>query len=175
MLTLHVEAETLSELQREVLRQMGFLTQTIGTPIAPAAEIAEVEPEIEVPQSEGQKRTRRTKAQMAEDAAAAQGTSQAGDQDHPEQPSQEDGSDSGQTATTDASRYEGGPPTEADLADENHPYNATVKPAVLKLSQKGGRPAVEALLAPYAVGNAREIPVSGYRQLLAEIAAAMEA
>lgn len=59
-------------------------------------------------------------------------------------------------------------------ASEVLDYATHIKPGVLKVSAKGGRPAVEALLKPYGVDNASKIPAAHYPQLMAAIEAALE-
>lgn len=48
-------------------------------------------------------------------------------------------------------------------------YERDIKPAVLKVSAKGGRPAVEKLLSQFDAANAKEIPTARWPELLAEI------
>ena len=48
-------------------------------------------------------------------------------------------------------------------------YEGDIKPAVLRVSVKHGRPGVEKLLADFKAGNAREVPESEWPNLLAAI------
>lgn len=141
----------------------------------PGAEVlpAEVVDSL-LPQEEPQRRMRRTKAQIEADNTAASGTSASGDQTSTQD--EPAGDDSGQTAPQTAFHSDGatGKPTTAQLADPEHPYNVHIKPAVLKLSAKGGRPMVEAFLAPYKADNARDIPQEAYPNLLMQIAKLLE-
>ena len=163
MITLTIEAETLDELRQKALDAIGF-SGTVGHTLTSVL----AEPDV----AETVKRTRRTKEQMAADNAVIEGevvseqssknapadTAQSGS---PEEPT-DDGDKSGQTATSDAS------PSDAALD-----YQTDIKPAVLKVSQKHGRPGVEKLLAPYNVTNAQQIPAEKWATLLTEIEAAL--
>lgn len=48
-------------------------------------------------------------------------------------------------------------------------YDGDIKPAVLKVSAKHGRPGVEKLLAGFSVANAKEVPEAKWPEFLAEI------
>lgn len=48
-------------------------------------------------------------------------------------------------------------------------YEGDIKPAVLKVSAKHGRPGVEKLLADFEAANAKEIPEAKWPELLAAI------
>lgn len=50
-------------------------------------------------------------------------------------------------------------------------YDDDIKPAVLKVSAKHGRPGVEKLLAKFGAGNAREVPEDRWPEFMAEIEA----
>lgn len=77
-----------------------------------------------------------------------------------------DGTDAGTSGTGDTTTDDGEPGALT--------YDGDIKPAVIKLSQKGGRPAVEKLLAGFNVGNAKDVPEAKWGDLLAAIDAAME-
>ena len=53
-------------------------------------------------------------------------------------------------------------------------YDDHIKPAVLKVSAKHGRPGVEKLLADFKVANAREVPEAQWPELLAAVEALLK-
>lgn len=59
--------------------------------------------------------------------------------------------------------------TETEYADPSGFYLTVVKPSVLKVSAKHGRPGVEKLLADFNAPNAKEVPQERYPELLAAI------
>lgn len=61
------------------------------------------------------------------------------------------------------------PSDDAAGGDQALTYDADIKPAVLKVSAKHGRPGVEKLLAQFEAANAKEIPETRWPELLAEI------
>lgn len=169
MLTLHIEAETLAELRQKVLDTLGQgapVPAMPNTTLLPSAEYLESlrDPhrhDNALPQDEAPKRVRRTKAQIEADNAAAQATSQSGDQSSAvDQSSTDAGASSGLTAQQIA------PLSEDELKAH---YNAHIKPAVLKVSAKLGRPGVEQLLAHYNVTNAQDIAKADWPGLLQRV------
>lgn len=63
--------------------------------------------------------------------------------------------------------------TQADDAGEQtevvYTYDDHIKPSVLKVSAKHGRPGVEKLLSQFGVANAREVPEEKWPEFMAEI------
>jgi hypothetical protein len=57
-----------------------------------------------------------------------------------------------------------------DTGERTFDYDTEVKPAVLRLSQKLGRPGVEMLLKPFGVDNAKHVPEDKRGDLMAAIA-----
>ena len=53
-------------------------------------------------------------------------------------------------------------------------YDDHIKPAVLKVSAKHGRPGVEKLLADFKVANAKEVPEAQWPELLAAVDALLK-
>lgn len=63
-------------------------------------------------------------------------------------------------------------PAETPPADEpaGLTYDGDIKPAVLRVSEKHGRPGVEKLLAEFGVANAKEVPEARWPEFMAAIA-----
>lgn len=62
--------------------------------------------------------------------------------------------------------------TQADADEQTevvYTYDDHIKPSVLKVSAKHGRPGVEKLLSQFGVANAREVPEEKWPEFMAEI------
>lgn len=62
--------------------------------------------------------------------------------------------------------------TQADAGEPTevvYTYDDHIKPSVLKVSAKHGRPGVEKLLSQFGVANAREVPEEKWPEFMAEI------
>ena len=171
MITLTIEANTLDELRQKALDAIGF-SGTAGhtmTGVLAEPDVAEIV-----------KRTRRTKEQMAADNAVIEGevVSEQSSKNAPANTAQS-GSQGDQTDDgAGSAKSDAKVPTEEPMVDKSEDdtaldYQTDIKPAVLKVSQKHGRPGVEKLLAPYNVTNAQQIPAEKWATLLTEIEAAL--
>ena len=147
MIEMHIQAETFLELKAKALAALNLQIVPEGATVPqPSAEAAPKAP----------KPPAKPKADAP--ATAAEPT---------ETTSTEPSSPSAETAEPAGSDE----PTETSALD----YKTDVVPRVLALSQAKGRPGVEALLSKYDVANARDIPAERYGELLADIAAAIDA
>jgi hypothetical protein len=65
-------------------------------------------------------------------------------------------------------------PSDEPATDGALTYEGDIKPAVLRVSAKKGRPGVEALLKQFEVANAKEVPEARWPEFMAAIDKALE-
>lgn len=148
---IEINADTLSELAGKLLALAAQMQAVPATATVPATGEA----------TEGKAPARKTRAakQDTEASSAPAGTPDVGTST----------SDSGQTATEAASPSEPEPQPEAPKID----FQTDIAPLVIALVEKGGPPAIEAVLSEFGVAKASQVPVDQHAELRDALSAAL--
>lgn len=151
MIKLELEAETFEALREKACAALGIVIGAVETQAIP------------------QSTTPKASAQRAAPKAVTQGSNES------QKPS--DTTTTATTAAPDGGAIDASPSEQStkDVIDGDLDYQRDVKPAVLKISQKLGRPGVETLLKPFDVTNAQQIPATRWPELMTAVAELMEA